>query len=50
MAKRAAELATAAKIPRYLIPALAQQLGGTVEWHAPPGTQLIIQFATKLAA
>jgi PAS domain S-box-containing protein len=27
-----------------LIRALAQQLGGTVEWGGPPGTQLVVRF------
>ncbi len=31
-----------------LIRALAQQLGGTVEWQGPPGTQLILRFPTRL--
>jgi PAS domain S-box-containing protein len=30
-----------------LIRALAQQLGGTLEWQSPPGTQLILRFPTK---
>lgn len=30
-----------------LIRALSQQLGGTVEWQGPPGTQLIMQFPVK---
>jgi two-component system, sensor histidine kinase PdtaS len=27
-----------------LIRALAQQLGGTPDWHGPPGTTLVVQF------
>jgi two-component sensor histidine kinase len=32
-----------------LIRALAQQLGGTIEWKGPPGTQLVIEFPVKLS-
>jgi PAS domain S-box-containing protein len=30
-----------------LIRALAQQLGGTVEWAGPPGTQVVLRFPAK---
>ncbi len=30
-----------------LIRALAQQLGGTVEWRGPPGTQIVLRFAAR---